>query len=215
MNNYENKIKLKFKLLAVFYDLFDLLFLLSKKKNPRDVLASKISNDDLSVLDVCVGTASSSIKVAKKNNRNRIIGIDLSKDMIAVAEKKVQKQNIKNISFQYMDATKMAFQDKTFDIVMVSFGLHELDFELMNIILQEISRVIKPNGKLYILDYEKEKGLLKGIAFWVFLKILEPKHIFKFLKYDWRDILKEIGFEIDGIEAYFFSKLISARVLNE
>lgn len=84
MQNYERQIKLKFGVLASFYDLFDVLFLLDKKRNPRHALARKIPNEVLRILDVCVGTANSAIAVAEANSRNEIVGIDLSADMIAV-----------------------------------------------------------------------------------------------------------------------------------
>jgi hypothetical protein len=44
MKDYEKQIKLKFKLLAAFYVLFDIPFLLNRKKNPRRTLVRKISN---------------------------------------------------------------------------------------------------------------------------------------------------------------------------
>ena len=78
MQEYEGRIKLKFKLLANFYDLFDIPFRLNRNGNPRLALAKKIPNATLHILDLCVGTANSAIAVAEANDQNEIIGIDLS-----------------------------------------------------------------------------------------------------------------------------------------
>jgi len=183
--------------------------MLDQSKNPRRKLTKKIPDEDIRILDVCVGTANSAIAVAKENPNTHITGIDLSKDMIAVAERKVKKQKISNISFQHMDATKMVFSDNCFDVVMVSFGLHELGYDLMIKILHEINRILKKGGKLYIIDYEKENDSFKKILLWLCLKLFEPKHMSEFLEYNWDDILREAGFSLDSNEKQLFSKLIS------
>jgi len=210
MEDYERQVKLKFKLLATFYDLFDIPFLLNEKENPRRALARKISNGTLRILDVCIGTANSAIAVAEVNDRNEVIGVDLSPDMIAVAESKIRRRGIQNISIRQMDATKMTFQDGEFDIAMISFGLHELDYDLMMDILKEMCRVLKESGKLYIVDYEREDGFLKNLVLSIHLKVFEPSHMPQFLRYDWVEILQSIGFQVTETEKYLFSKLICA-----
>ena len=70
MQEYEGRIKLKFKLLANFYDLFDIPFRLNTDGNPRLALAQKIPNVSLRILDVCVGTANSAIAVAAANDQS-------------------------------------------------------------------------------------------------------------------------------------------------
>lgn len=214
MENYKNKIQIKFKILSLFYDSFDLAFMFDQSKNPRRALAKKIPNEHIHILDVCVGTANSAIAVTKENLNTNIIGIDLSKEMIAVAERKVKKEKIPNISFQQMDATKMNFPNDSFNIVMVSFGLHELDYALMIKILREMNRVLKKDGKLYIIDYEKEDNLFRRILLWLCLKLFEPKHMPEFLTYNWDDILKNVGFSLDANEKQLFSKLISGTKIN-
>jgi demethylmenaquinone methyltransferase/2-methoxy-6-polyprenyl-1,4-benzoquinol methylase len=210
MQGYERTIKLKFKILSTFYDLFDIPFRLNKDGNPRLALAREIPNQPLRILDVCVGTANSAIAVAETNDQNEIIGVDLSPDMIAVAESKIRRRGIRNISIHQMDATKMSFQDGEFDTAMISFGLHELDYELMMSILKETSRILKKCGKLYIIDYEQEKGLIKSIILSAHLRIFEPRHMPQFLKYDWNTLLQGIGVRVTRIDKYLFSKVISA-----
>ena len=76
MQEYEGRIKLKFKILAAFYDLFDMPFRLNTAGNPRLALAKKIPNAALGILDVCVGTANRAIAVAEANNQNQITGTE-------------------------------------------------------------------------------------------------------------------------------------------
>ena len=210
MQEYAGRIKLKFKILATFYDLFDIPFKLNGASNPRLALAREIPNTNLHILDVCVGTANSAIAVAKVNSQNQIVGIDLSPDMIAVAENKIRKLGIESIAIYEMDATKMSFEDGQFDIAMISFALHELSYKLMMSILKEMSRVVKESGTLYIIDYESEEGWFKSLILSIHLKIFEPSHMPQFLRYDWDEILQLVGFRVTSTEKYLFSKLISA-----
>jgi len=210
MSPYENRITWKFWFLAGFYDLFDIPLRLNPKANPRLALAKKIPNRTNRVLDVCVGTANSAIAVAEANDQNEIVGIDLSPDMIAVGEGKIRRRSLRNISLRRMDATRMSFQDGEFDVVMISFALHELEHELMMRILSEMNRVVKEKGLLHIIDYELEETLIKRLILSANLKLFEPAHMQRFLKYDWKKLLAEASFGFTGQEKYLFSKLISA-----
>lgn len=210
MENYQKTINSKFNWLSKFYDIFDVIFVFNEKTNPRSGLAEKIPNQKLCVLDVCAGTANSSIAIASKNPQNEIIGIDLSTDMLSVAKDKIRTKGIKNISLQQMDATNMNFGNEKFDVATISFALHELDYDLMTKIIKEMQRVLKNSGKLYIIDYEKQSHLIKHALLSIFLKIFEPPHMKQFLEYNWENILSGAGFENIKIEKYFFSKLIAA-----
>ena len=213
MKRYERRLKIKFKLLSVFYDLFEIVFWFDQKSNPRRKLSQKIPDRHLLILDVCVGTANAAIEVAKAHTQNEIIGIDLSIDMMKVAQTKVNRHKIKNMSLLQMDATRMGFGDNVFDIVTVSFGLHELGYELMMEILRQMHRVVKNDGTLYIVDYEEEDNIIKKILLWCCLKLFEPKHMSEFLGYDWPKLLGDVGFKLVKKEKCLFSKLISASTL--
>ena len=211
MENYQKTIKSRFSFLSKFYDIFEVVFIFNKKTNPRYGLAEKIPNQALHILDVCTGTANGSLLIAGNNPKNKIIGIDLSSDMLTVAQNKAKKKGIKNISFQQMDATRMDFENNKFDIATISFGLHELEYDLMMKTIKEMSRVLKDGGKLYIIDCEKQNNPVKNAVLSIFVKIFEPPHMPQFLQYNWENILKDTGFDNVKIEKYFFSKLILAN----
>ena len=74
--------------------------------------------------------------------------------MLQVADRKIRKQGLFNVTTRRMDALHMDFQDESFDIATSSFGLHEMEYPVMKRILKEMNRVLKRGGKLYLVDYQ-------------------------------------------------------------
>jgi len=196
---YHKRIKLKYKILSFFYDLVEVFFS-NTETNPRHGLARQIPNDDLRILDVCFGTGNSTLLVARNNSKNRITGVDLSEDMLQVANRKIGKQRLSNVTTLRMDAQDMDLEDASFDIATSSFGLHEMEYPVMESILKEMHRVLKKGGKLYLVDYQLQDTAIKRFLFRAYLLLTSPPHVKDFLKYDWEAIMKECGFRIDKIE---------------
>jgi len=142
-----------YNLIGPLYDLFDLILLLGRKGHPRKRLAATISPQAIRLLDICVGTAATSIVVAKHNPQTQIIGIDLSEGMLAVAQRKIRNANLNNLVVQRMDASQTTFADGCFDGVMTSFALHEMESGLREAIFREVGRVLRPGGQFYLLDF--------------------------------------------------------------
>ena len=206
---YHNRIRLKYKFLSFFYDLVELFFS-NPATNPRHGLARRIPNDDLLILDVCFGTGNNTLSIAKNNDRNRIVGIDLSMDMLRVAKRKLLKLGLPNVTVFRTDAVTMHFKDESFDIATSAFGLHEMEYPVMKSILKEMNRVLKRDGKLYLVDYQIQDTAMKRFLFRVYLLLTSPPHVKDFVKYDWDAIMKECGFRIDKIESYRISQIICA-----
>jgi len=206
---YQNRIRLKYKFLSFFYDLVELFFS-NPVTNPRRGLARQIPNDDLLILDVCFGTGNNTLLIAKNNDRNRIVGIDLSMDMLRVARRKLLKLGLSNVTPFQMDAINMHFKDESFDAATSAFGLHEMECRVMKSILKEMNRVLKRDGKLYLVDYQIQDTAMKRFLFRAYLLLTSPPHVKDFLNYDWDAIMKECGFRIDRIESYRISQIICA-----
>jgi demethylmenaquinone methyltransferase/2-methoxy-6-polyprenyl-1,4-benzoquinol methylase len=164
----------------------------------------------LRILDVCFGTGNSTLLVAKNNNKNMITGLDLSADMLKVANRKIRKEGLSNIKMIRMDAAHMELEDESFDVATSSFGLHEMEYAVMKMIIKEMNRVLKEGGKLYLVDYRIQDTAIKRFLFRVYLLLTSPPHVKEFLKYDWESIMKECGFRIDKIEPYKISQIICA-----
>ena len=185
--------KLFYKVMSGFYDLLDVIYFRKYETSPRKVVFDTIGKKD-NVLDLCTGTATNAIAIAKKNPNAKIVGVDLSKDMLVVAREKVSKENLANVRLYRMDATQMNFKDESFDKVLLSLVLHETDEELAKKIIKEAMRVMKPDGELVVTEWERSDNFIKKILF-IPIEILEPKPYKTFVTKDHKKYFKEFGLE--------------------
>ncbi len=102
------------------------------------------------ILDVATGTGD--LAIAMVNDEvDQIIGLDISKGMLSVGEKKIAKKNLSDkIEMVQADSENMPYQDNSFDAITVAFGVR--NFENLEKGLTEIRRVLKPNGIFVVLE---------------------------------------------------------------
>ena len=109
------------------------------------------------VLDVATGTADVAIEAAKSLQPEKIIGIDISNEMLEIGRSKISKRGMDTIiSLEEGDSENLPFQDNTFDAITVAFGVR--NFENLEKGLQEMFRVMKPGGKVIILEFSQPKA---------------------------------------------------------
>ena len=102
------------------------------------------------ILDIATGTGDLAIELTKTNAK-RIIGLDISKGMLDVGIKKINKKNLnKTIEMVIGDSENLKYNDNFFDAVTVSFGVR--NFDSLELGLNEILRVLKSKGMLVILE---------------------------------------------------------------
>src|ERR1700690_257988 len=78
------------------------------------------------VLDICTGTGKLAYLISEKvGERGAIFGVDFSKEMLGIADKKLSART-SNISFTLSDAKKLAFPENSFDAVTVAFGMRNV-----------------------------------------------------------------------------------------
>ncbi len=107
------------------------------------------------ILDVATGTADVAILLSDLPCE-KIIGIDISDEMLEVGRKKIGEKNLQQkIFLQHADSENLPFEDNNFDAITVAFGVR--NFEHLEKGLQEIYRVLKPGGALVILEFSKPK----------------------------------------------------------
>jgi demethylmenaquinone methyltransferase/2-methoxy-6-polyprenyl-1,4-benzoquinol methylase len=104
------------------------------------------------ILDVATGTGDLAIE-ALKLNPERVTGIDISEGMLSKGRVKLQNAGITNIELIKGDSEKIAYGDNTFDAVTVAFGVR--NFENLTEGLKEMNRVMRPGGKIAILEFSK------------------------------------------------------------
>lgn len=107
------------------------------------------------LLDVATGTGDFAI-AASKLKSSKIIGFDLSEQMLNVGRNKAERLGLDQvIEFQKGDSEAMPFQDGQFDAITVAFGVR--NFEDLENGLKEFVRVLKPEGVVVILEFSKPK----------------------------------------------------------
>lgn len=129
-----------------------------------------------SMLDVATGTADLAIALAKAAPfDSKIVGVDISANMLALAEKKAAKakeQSFSKIDFKKMSAEKLDFNSCSFDGVCISFGIRNVIDKQKA--LQEFYRVLKPKGSLFVLEFFRPPKSLLSFVFQIYFKHILP-----------------------------------------
>jgi demethylmenaquinone methyltransferase / 2-methoxy-6-polyprenyl-1,4-benzoquinol methylase len=108
------------------------------------------------LLDVATGTADMSIMAARILQPEKIIGIDISKKMLEIGRKKIDKEGLgTKIELFSGDGETINFPKDSFDGVMVAFGVR--NFENLEKGMAEILRVMRPGAQLIVLEFSKPK----------------------------------------------------------
>lgn len=126
------------------------------------------------VLDVATGTADVALLLHKYLGPEKIIGIDISEGMLEHGRQKVEKQKLKSkIELLAGDSEAIKFPNNTFDAITVAFGVR--NFENLEKGLAEMLRVLKPGGKLVVLEFSKPKQrVFKGL-YNVYMNVIAPQ----------------------------------------
>ena len=158
-----------FNNVAGTYDFLNHFFSLGIDKLWRRKLVKLIGlNNPKQILDVATGTADLAIAEAKLNPY-RIVGVDISEKMLEVGRTKIKKYP--NIELQLADGENLPFADDTFDAVSISFGIRNFENAIAG--LSDMKRVLKPNGKLFVLEFSKPTNwFIKKIYYFYFCHVL-------------------------------------------
>jgi demethylmenaquinone methyltransferase / 2-methoxy-6-polyprenyl-1,4-benzoquinol methylase len=130
--------------------------------------------DPKRILDVATGTADVAILTARILQPEKIIGIDISDGMLGFGRKKIEKLGLQNlIELLNGDCETIKFEDNSFDAVTVAFGVR--NFQHLEKGLSEIKRVLRPGGKLVVLEFSKPKTAPVKQLYHVYMGIVAPK----------------------------------------
>ena len=126
------------------------------------------------ILDVATGTCDMAIISYKLLRPEKITGIDISGEMLKVGRKKIEKEGLTSvIELQTGDSETINFADNSFDAVTVAFGVR--NFENLESGLKEMLRVLKPGGKLIVLEFSRPRTKIFRSLYNLYMSIVAPE----------------------------------------
>jgi demethylmenaquinone methyltransferase/2-methoxy-6-polyprenyl-1,4-benzoquinol methylase len=124
-------------------------------------------------LDVGCGTGDIALEILRQAPESKVIGIDQSEGMLAVGENKIRAAGLeKAISLVVADVLDLRYDDNSFDGAITSFCIRNVTDRRRA--LSEIRRVVRPGGRLVILELTEPQGLLMKPLFRIYSRVVMP-----------------------------------------
>jgi demethylmenaquinone methyltransferase/2-methoxy-6-polyprenyl-1,4-benzoquinol methylase len=165
-----NQIQAMFNAVAPHYDFLNHLLSAGYDRRWRKLAVNEFDSvANKTFLDVATGTADIAVEMASRQPApHKIIGMDFSQSMLELGNKKVSGQDIKLIPGS---AENIPLKDKIFDGVVTAFGVRNFSDPEQG--LREMYRVLKPKGKIVVLEFSfPQNGLLQWLYRFYFENIL-------------------------------------------
>ena len=125
------------------------------------------------ILDVATGTGDFALMAVDRLQPQSLIGADLSEGMLSVGREKVERAGKSDIiTLQKEDCMALSFEDNTFDAVTVAYGVR--NFEDLDRGLREMLRVLKPGGRLVIIELTSPVRFPMKQLFWLYAHVWMP-----------------------------------------
>lgn len=147
------------------------------------------------VLDVATGTGDQAFAFADR--AAEVVGVDLSDAMLEIARRKNRRSNI---TFQQADAVALPFPDECFDVVCISFALHEMPRSIRHRALGEMTRVVRHGGRIVVVDWGLPN---RKIASWLvshLVSLFEGRTYLDFVHSDVETLFSSAGIELERHE---------------
>jgi len=139
------------------------------KKEMAEIAKSKKPKK---ILDIATGTADIPIHLSSIKDC-KIIGVDISKKMLALGRKKIKSKNLSNnISLDIGSAENLKFSNNSFDVLTIGFGVR--NFQNLSKSLKESFRVLKRSGYLIILETSLPKNRFINFFYLAFSRLFIP-----------------------------------------
>ncbi|MEA3281121.1 MAG: class I SAM-dependent methyltransferase [Euryarchaeota archaeon] len=174
------------------------------EENLRRLTISKMNlKHGQKVLDVCCGTGTLCAMIAEVvGGDGEVVGVDLSENML----KKAENKSGDTIQFCYANAEKIPYADGYFDRASVTFGLHEMPHSVRMNVLREMRRMLKPGGRITVLDYSYPKRTLAMPLFKVWM-LVEGDTARDFIRRDLSSMIRDAGFDVIEQNVYWMNTI--------
>jgi ubiquinone/menaquinone biosynthesis C-methylase UbiE len=176
------------------------------------------------ILDLGTGSGCLAFPISKINNKSEVIGLDIAVRTLAQNREKASQIGLNNLNFVDYDGINFPFENNVFDYVVTRYALHH--FPNIDKTFEEISRVIKPGGMLFISDpTPNENDSIRFVD--TYMQMRDDGHVkfyskFEFIelagKYSFRlvdSFSSEIRFPSDRTEKYLkIANTIDKNIVN-
>ena len=144
--------------IAPRYDLLNHLLSLGIDKGwRRKAIRTLEAAQPKAILDVATGTGDLAIAASKHFPEAQITGVDISAGMLEIGRKKLAGLGLSGrIAMQQADSEQLPFGNDEFDAVICAYGVR--NFENLEAGLREMQRVLRPGGRLAVLEFSKPKA---------------------------------------------------------
>lgn len=117
--------------------------------------------EGMSVLDCATGTGDLALAFKRKvGPSGRVVGTDFCPEMLEPAPAKAQREGL-DVTFEVADAMSLPYPSNSFDVASISFGIRNVDDPV--VCLRELARVVKPGGRVVVLEFGQPDGLFGGL----------------------------------------------------
>ena len=168
-------VKKLFEKVAFSYDLQNSVLSMGRDIAWRRKLAAMLEIPQAGlILDAATGTAEIAMEISTKHPGSRITGLDFSPSMLEIGINKIRSAGrTDSIMLTAGDICNLPFEDRLFDAVTISFGIRNVENRQQGIM--EFYRVLRPGGKLYIMEFAyPDNRLMKSLYSFYFRYILPP-----------------------------------------
>ena len=188
--------------IAGLYDrispLYDLWAKLTETRARKRALELADIRDGKNILEVAVGTGLAFYEIARRNPHGTNTGIDLSAGMLARAWSRLKTLPHSNYALREGDAFDLDIEDNSIDTLMNTYMFDLIPHADAGKILLEFRRVLRPGGKLVLVNMTEAQGFGSGIYKWIYR--MSPRLMGGCRPVELTGELEKAGFDIDTRE---------------
>lgn len=152
---------LRWRVLTPLYDLF-IRRLMPERKFRGALLERALASPSARVLDLGCGTGSFGVLLARASPGTEFVGVDPDPDVLRAARRKAARAGLR-LTLEEAGAERLPFEDGSFDLVTSTLAFHHMLPELKRAALREALRVLRPGGRLLLLDFGRPEGAAQSL----------------------------------------------------